>query len=197
MNGIKQTIKIFLKNFSQKFSVAEDIDSDEQFKNTKKWVKKASKSFKRHSIAAIIFTIFSTILCGTLITQEMNVNGVGGFFVTVLLGAIYLFTFEFAFLGMATMKMHFKEVAKNAWSAAKFGYEVGEKIQTTHVDVTHEYGNTYKISSRTESKGLLFAIICASVIMLSWGAYCVYKGSFLTIKKIKTSKQKLAEYKNA
>ncbi len=194
MAGIKETIKIFLRNFSARFLVAEEIKNDDDFRRVNTWVEKTSKSYKRYCIAGAIFTILSTILVGVLLKQQLGINGIATFFLSIVLGIIYLIVLELAFMGLATMKMHSKEVFKSAWTAAKFGYEVGEKIQTTHVDVTHEYGNTYKVSTRTEDKGLLVAVICVSCIVISWMAYCVYKGTFLTMKKIKASKENLSKY---
>lgn len=108
--------------------------------------------------------------------------------------AIYSYALIFAGWGMVTMKMHFKEVAKSAWKAARYGYKVGETIKTTNVNVSHEFGNTYKVTARTEDKGVLFACIGVMVILLAWSAYCVYKGTFLTFKKIRNSKVNLEEY---
>lgn len=79
---------------------------------------------------------------------------------------------------------------------AKYGYQIGETVKTTKVDVSHEFGNTYKVSSHTEEKGLLFACIAMAGIMIAWAGYCIYKGTFLTFKKIKNTKLKLEEYKS-
>ncbi len=197
MAGIKDTVKIFLEKFSENFLIAEKVDNNEDFQRIDNWVKKTKKSYKRHSIAAIIFTILCTIMIGGALREELGTNTVISFFISIIFFAIYMVVFRLAFLGFATMKMHYKKVFKSAWNAAKFGYQVGEKIQTTHIDVTHEFGNTYKVSSRTEDKGFLFAIICSFAIIISWGAYCIYKGTFLTMKKIKASEENLAKYNNA
>ncbi len=184
--NIKETIKIFLKNFSNKFSVVNDVTNEEEFLKTKKWVKKARKLFRRYTIISIIIAMVLAYLTSIVIHPAL----------AIFLDLIYLITFELSGLGCATIKLYFKEVKKSAWQAAKFGYQVGEHIQSTEVNVTHEFGNTYKISSRTTNRGLLFAIICASAILISWAFFCCYKGSFLTIKKIKLTKQKLEEYIN-
>lgn len=196
MHSIKETVKIFLNNFSKKFSVVEPITDKEDYIRAKKWTKKATKTFKKCVIFWAILAIVISIVCHI----ELKAVGIDGFLLgilTFLLSIIYLGTFTLAGLGRATMKMHFKEVRKTAWEAAKFGYSIGKEIKTEHIDITHEYTNTYRVSSRTEHKGLLFAIICMLAIMGAWSAYCVYKGCFLELKKLIKTKEELKNYKNS
>ncbi len=165
MSSIKDTVKNFLKNLEKKFSNAEQIENDEDYHRTEKWVKKTQKSYKK---TAILGTIIASILTVVLISTLLRDNGWDSFGVVLLGGLmllIYLPTFILAGWGHTTMKMHSKEVRKAAWKAAKYGYQIGETIKTKHVDISHEFGNTYKVSSRTEDKGLLFACIAMICIM--------------------------------
>ncbi len=183
-----ETVKAFLAKFKQKFSAAEEINNDDDYDKVKKWVKKTTKTYKKATIIAVIISILIIILFAS--------SGMADGFLLLLIGIIFTAVEIVAAWGIATMKMHKKEVRKSAWQFAKYGYLVGEQIQETHVDVSHEFGNTYKVTTRTENKGLLFAVISVSIILITWGAYCIYLGSFLTMKKIKLSKENLAEYKN-
>lgn len=194
MGGIKNTVKIFLKQFGERFSVVEEIKNDEDYYRVKKWVKKTKKSYKKSTIVCTILATLLTVGFSIL----LNMNGFNSFGVALLGGLMFVLgsaTFILVGWSRTTMKMHSKDVAKSAWKAAKFGYQIGETIQTTHVNIKHEFENTYKVSSRTENKGLLFACIAMFCIMCAWGGYCTYKGTFLTFKKIKSTQISLDEYR--
>jgi len=189
---MKETIKNFISDFSRKFSTVEEINNEEDYIGVKKWVKKATKMYKKKTVWSIIWAILVSILC--FFWLKLAVDGFVLWILTIILSSIYLSGFVMAGLGRATMKLHSKEVRKAAWEAAKFGYNVGKDVKTEHITVSHEFADTYRVSSRTEDKGLLFAVISMAVIMIAWTGFCVYKGCFLELKKIKETKEALVNY---
>lgn len=189
MNSIKNIVKTFLKKFSERFSNVEEIENDEGYNRVKKWVKKTQKSYKKSTFFMVLLSCIFAIVISNLLKKF---NGWG--FLGYVLPLIFLPIYVLVGWGLTTVKMHFKEVAKSAWKAARYGYQIGETIKTTHVNVSHEFGNSYKVTSTTEDKGILFACIGMMCILGTWATYCTYKGSFLTFKKIKASKIKIEEY---
>ena len=97
--------------------------------------------------------------------------------------------------GYATLITYFPDIIKSVFKAGKTGFEAGEKIETTHIRVTYEYGNNYKVSSTTENKGCLFGFLGVTIQFIIWAFFCVYIGPFLTFKKIIGSRKNLKQYK--
>ena len=100
----------------------------------------------------------------------------------------------FIALGHATMKLYSDDVKKSVLKSGVEGYGIGKNIETTHVEVSHEYGNTYSVSSYTENKGCLFALLAGGGRYLLWVIYCAYAGPFVTVKKIKASQENVKKY---
>lgn len=97
--------------------------------------------------------------------------------------------------GYATLIMYLPQVFKSVVKSGVSGYKVGEKIETTHVEVTHDFGNHYRVSSYTENQGCFFAYMAGLIRFLVWAFFCVYIGPFVIYKKYKASKENLQNYK--
>lgn len=89
------------------------------------------------------------------------------------------------------------KIAKGVISSGKSGYGVGEKIETTHIQVTHEFANNYRVTAYKENKGCLFAVIAGVAKLMVWLFFCVYVGPFITFKRIFKSVKNLKSYKAA
>lgn len=180
MNSIIEGIKAILKEFFKQCSTPEPIETVADYRRVKKWVKKAIKLYS-------VFTVigFIVIFVAFLIIISNDISIINAFLMCLFLLTCW---------GYATLILYFRPIIKSVAKWGVGGYRVGEKIETTHVNVTHEYGNTYRVSSYTENKGCLFAIFAAGARFFVWAFFCVYIGPFLTVKKIKRSIVNLKKY---
>ncbi len=172
-----KTIKNIFKYFFYVYSTPTPIQNDESVLKAKRWLKKV----------AIIYSIFAA--AALLLFFVATFKGLP--FPTNIL---FLPLFALAASTFASMALYFKQMVKTIYKAAKFGYAVGDQIRTTHVTVTYEYSNTYKATSHTESKGLLFALIAGLICYMCWGYFCMFVAPFLTVKKIKATLKNIREY---
>ena len=161
---------------------AEPISNRSDYTRVKNWVNKAT-------VLYVLFTVIAVIVSVTLgdkaaSSEEMPLVVV--ILVAVLTG-----------WGFATAVMNFKWMFKAMWSAGAQGYRIGEQIQTRHIDVTHEYGNTYKVTSHTENQGCAVAMIQSFINLCVWCFLCVYVCPFLSFKKISDSKKNLRKFEMA
>ncbi len=172
---------IFFKDASR----AESINTSEDFMRVKKWIRKICILYGVFSVIAIALIPFLYAF-----VSSDNVSPDMPDFVYLL---VPLYSFLVCF-GYATMIIYFPKIFKSILNSAKNGYNVGKNIETTHVQLTHEYANTYRVSSYTQNKGCLFAFINGIVTFVIWQFFCVYIGPFLTFKKIYESKKNIEAY---
>ncbi len=183
MDDLTNVIKKFLKDLFANYSRPQEIKTVRDYRHVKKWVKKVS-------ILYIVFTILA--LFGILLVYRLfSLFDTPQTLSYIIVPPCLLLTNW----GYATLITYLPEVVRSIFKAGKTGFEVGEKIETTHIQVTHEYGNNYRVSSTTDNKGCLFGFFGGIIQFIIWAIFCVYIGPFLTFKKIKKSREKLKQYK--
>ena len=150
----------------------------------KKWVKKVS-------ILYIVFTILALLGIPLVCLSLPSFDIPQALFYIIIPPYLLLTSW-----GYATLITYLPEILNSTFKAGKTGFEVGEKFQTTHIRVTHEYANNYRVSSTTNNKGCLFGFLGGMIQFILWAFFCVYIGPFLTFKKIIKSKENLKKYKS-
>ena len=176
-------IKNFFKNLFIRYSTPQEINTAQDYACVKKWVKKISTLY-------IIFTVLT--LVELPIFLSLPFADLPQAFNYIIMPPCLLLTNW----GYATLITYFPDITKGVFKAGKAGFEIGENFETTYVSVTHDYGNRYSVSSTTENKGCLFGFLAGMIQFMAWAVFCVYIGPFLTFKKLKRSKENLAQYKN-
>ncbi len=183
MSGFIEYIKDYIKRFIENASKAEPIQDKSDYYRVEKWVKKVKKLYIVSSVIAAI----ASILIWTLLSKvDAGVPKI----VYLLYPPLILLTCW----GYAMLVLYLPDVVKSVLKSGQAGYREGEKHQTTHVQVTHEYGNNYRVSSYTEDKGCLFAFIAGMIRFMIWAFFCVYVAPFLNFKKLKKSIENLRAY---
>lgn len=184
MRNLLNNIWDWIKSFTADCARAETVEGEEDYRRVKKWVRKA--------IALYVLCSFLAIPQIILVTGLLRVeNG------SSIAGIYSALCFLLAYWGLATMALHCRRIFRGIASTGRLGYEIGKTVQSTHVQVTHEYGDTYKVHTRTENKGCLFAIIGGMIRFLGWAMFCVYIGSFATFKKIHGCKRNLKAFEES
>ena len=179
MDSFVDVIKKLLKGLFVRYSTPQEIKTVRDYRYVKKWVKKVSK----------LYTVF-TIL--TLVEIPLVWVLLPLFDIPQALGYIIIPpSLLLTNWGYATLITYLPEICKSVFKAGKSGFEAGKQIETTHVHITHEYGNSYRVSSTTDNKGCLFAFLGGMLQFVIWAVFCVYIGPFLTLKKIKGSMENL------
>lgn len=179
---MKDWIKNYFKELFVKYSTPKEIETARDYRYVKKWVQKMCVLYAAFTALAVL----EWILVLAFMPPAFIFRIIG-----YVLAPPFLLLLNW---GGATLITYLPEVLKSVGKAGKTGYEVGEQFETTHIEVTHEYGNQYRVSSRTENKGCLFAIFGGMLQYLVWCFFCVYIGPFLTFKKIKKSIENLKQY---
>ncbi len=177
-------IKSLWKALSELYRAREDINSAENYKNAQKWNKRVLRIFIFRTIIALIIAIALIVLVSS--------SASGNTFLFALL--IFVLTIATAW-GFASMKVYRKEVVKGVFKAASAAYKVGQKFETTHYTVSHEYANTYKVSSYKTNDGCLFAIISVFVNYTVWSFFCVYFAPFIIFKKFTANLKEIKSFK--
>lgn len=182
MNNLTQAIKAMIQSFFDSCSKPREINNEIDYRTSKRWVKKMRTLY-------IVFTVFAVIesIIFILIPNESDLPD-------ILSKIIFPPALLLTNWGFATMINYLPEIIKSVSEAGKAGYEVGETVETTHVEVTHEYGNNYRVSAHTENKGCLFAFIAGMIKFMIWSIFCVYVGPFLTFKKIAGTVNNMKNY---
>ena len=131
----------------------------------------------------------ATILCG--------ICSILGILYALLIRKIIPFDFlslpisfilgQWSFWGVATFILNAREIfnIKKMVELGQIGYTIGKEIKETHVKVTHEFGNQYKVTSHTENKGCLFAFVAVFIRFIGWMYFSVIVGAVLTLKKLR------------
>ncbi len=180
MKAFITIIKNLIKYFFNAYGKAEPIKDEDDVLKSKKWLKKVIVLYSAFPILGMI--IAARFIAPTISEPDLSL---------ALLFPLMLL----ASWGFASMFLYFKQMIKVIFNAGKIGYTVGSQIKTTHVDVTHEYSNTYKVSSHTTNKGILFTIIAVFVGYMCYGYFCILIAPFLTCKKIISTVKNLQKYK--
>ena len=186
MKTFKTIIKEIFKHFYNTYATAEKINNAEDYEKQKAWLTKIKRLYKWSIIIAIVGAIIGVLFISKI--TEVNI------LICVLFSVLFMPFMFLCFWGYASMGLYFKPMIKSIWNATKFGYKTGEKIKETHITVSHEFGNTYKVSSHETDKGVLFAYIMSAVCFFGWVVFCVYVAPFLTYKKAKNTIKSLKEY---
>ncbi len=182
MNTFIMGIKALIKHFIAVGSKAEPIEDLSDYRRVKRWVKKICILYGTATVIAILAIVMLPALSSFFEYPSV--------FVYIIAPPMILLTCW----GYATLIMYLPDVIKSVIKSGSTGYKIGENIETTHVEVTHEYGNTYKVSSYTENKGCLFAVIAGTARLMVWTFFCVYIGPFITFKKLRNSIKNLRHY---
>ena len=185
MNQMKSVIKALIKQFFDTCSVAEPIENERDYRRVKKWTKKIRRLYTAFAIVAL-----AEMFCLSGIVRLFEIP-------VIFTYTVVPFTLILTNFGYATLIVYLPRIVKGIVKSGRVGYDVGKNIETTHVSVSHEFGNTYKVSSYTDNKGCLFAVIGGTAKLLVWLFFCVYIGPFLTFKKYKKSMENLKQYKIA
>ena len=183
MNGFMKIIKVWLKNFFDSCSTADPINDLSDYYRVKSWILKVKILYSFFSVVAVIAILF--VLSKPELFADLP------FYMYLVAPALMLLTGW----GYATLIMYLPKIIKDVVSWGSTGYNVGEKFETTHVRVTHEYGNTYRATAHTENKGCLFAVIAGVARFMIWAFFCIYIGPFLTFKKLRSSIENINNYK--
>ena len=181
MNYLVEAVKMWVRKFFRIYSVPEPIEDSNDYNRVKAWIKKVIILYSVFTGLSIFFMII-----GFSIFSAIDLPGI----IYMLLPILVILTAW----GYASIILYAKDIFKSVAKAGKAGYKVGEQIETTYVDVTHEYGKTYRVSSHTENKGCLFAMISAGAKFFFWGFFCVYIGPVLTFKKVWYSVKNIKAY---
>ena len=179
-------MKRILKNFLELAAQPDPINDISDYRRVDTWIKRTKKLYRNFLIAGAVFTIIGFILLFS--------SGMLNTPLFLLALPLLPFLIFFTACGYATLVLYFPTIFKSIVKAGSAGYDIGKNIETTHVNVTHEFGNTYRVSSYTENKGCLFAYISGFAKFFLWMVFCVYIGPFVTYKKLRASLKKLAAY---
>jgi len=182
MNDFLNAIEKWFKELVAGCARAETINTEEDYRRVKAWVKKVLILYGSFTALFIpimvIFARFPEILDGE----------------PVLIAIIPIFLL-IALWGYATIILYLPRMFRGMIDFGRFGFEVGKNVKSTHVEVKHEFGDTYKVSTYTDNKGCLFAIIGAGIRFFAGIFFCVYIGSFATFKKIYDSIRNLRAFR--
>lgn len=166
---------------------AESINNNSDYCRIKKWKNKASTMYITFSIIATVAVI--AIFSSPTLFSFIQVPKALAYFAVP-------FTAYFTAWGYATIFLNFKLFIKSVFKAGKDGYAIGEQVQTTHVNVRHEYGNQYSVRTETEHQGCIVAMISGFINLFVWAFLSVYICPFLMFIKIKTTDKNLKAFKN-
>ncbi len=188
MERLFQGIKALVKGFFDLCSEPKCVHDQTEYVTAKKWAKAVRllyAGFLALTIAEIILLPFALPIIDDLVP-----------FPPFLICVLFPFYFLLVNWGYATLIVYIKTIVKSVWKTAKVGYEVGKNVQETHVEVTHEFGNTYSVSSHTHDKRFIGAYIAACAQFFLWVVFCIYIGPFLTFKKLNRTMQNIKAYEN-
>lgn len=189
MNLVEE-LKTFFANFPKYASQPLEVNDEEEYLIAKKWTKRVKKLVRNQLFKYLLLAFVIAIVTG--FATPINP------FLKLVLCLFYTLVFCWCAVGTAVLKLYKKEIfnvkSMLAWGMA--GYNIGKDIETTHITVNHEYGNTYSVKSYTEDKGCLFAIIALCIRYMLVAPYCLFKGLPLTFKKYTKTIENMKAYKS-
>ena len=181
-----KNFKLKIKQYFRIVSDAITIESQEDYAKARMWLRKAIIVCGICSGLGIVYGLIIGII--GLHNDEIPF-GVLSIPIGFILG-------QWSFLGVATFILNIREIfnIKKMVELSKIGYTVGKEIKETHINVTHEFGNQYKVTAHTENKGCLFAFIAIFIRFLGWMYFSVIVGAFLTVKKLIQTIRNIKDY---
>ena len=188
LNVLTEAIKLQFRRFCDLYSSPEQVNDLGDCYRVKRWMKKVKRLYGFFTVLAVLMFIIGL----PLISWFRNL-----FDVSIPIEIFIPLAIPLSFLtawGYASLILHFKAVVKSVFKSASAAYQMGEKFETTHYQVRHEYGNTYSVSSYTENKGCAFAVFAIAGRFFLWAFFCVYIAPFLTYKKYQKSKAEIKKY---
>lgn len=188
---IIEEIKQFFANFPKYASQPFQVEEESQYLVANQWIKHVNKLLRRQLVIYLILALIISVssVCFAPIHP----------FLKVIASLGYTLVFCWCAIGTAIIKLYRKELfdVKSMIAWGKAGYNVGKQIQTTHVNIKHEFGNTYSVKSYKENKGCLFAIIALFIRYMIFAPYCMFKGLPLTFRKYKKTLENIKAYQSA
>lgn len=175
------------------YSTIDQIIEPADYHRVKRWTKKVRRLYTVFALIAVVFTFMNA--ASTTVLYALA--GESTSFAFIPLCFLYLIMALLAIWGIATLILQFKQVVKDVGESASVGYQVGEQVQETHYEVTHEYGDQYRVTKHTENKGCLFGIIGGVLRFMVWAFFCIYVGTFLTFRKYRVQMSALQQYETA
>lgn len=170
------------------------ITTIEDYYRVKRWKKRVHRLFLSRAVIGLLFGIFAIRLMGMLAKMPGgDIPGIAQLAFSVIMPPLWIYVG----ITFACMKLHKKEVKHTILRGVIDDYKLGEQFQTTHVNITHEYGNTYRVSRRVENDGCLFVFIGMGIRYLIWAAFCSYRAPVLIFKKYKSNMAELRNFKEA
>ena len=174
MERIKDEIKKFLNVYMN----TEPVKTRNTYRRVKGWVVKCL-------ILYLFFMVGAIILTPVVAPVMSNAPSILVMIVLVWMG-----------WGFSSMLLNLKFIFKSSLQASKKGFEAGSKIETQHINVTYEYGNTYRVNTYTENQGCVTAIFSGFFKLFFWLFGCVYIAPFLVFIKITKSINNLRNYRH-
>lgn len=172
-SGIVSKIKELLVNISKPIAITDQ----ESYNKAKMWLKKAL-------ISCGVCLILGIFYAG-IIKKMIEIPG----FICFVLG-------EWSLLGLATFILNLGEIFNidKMSFLGKLGYNIGKDFKETNVNVEHQFGNTYKVTTNTTHKGFLFSVIAIGIRFLFWMYFSVFVGPVITVKKVILTVKEIKEY---
>ena len=130
-----------IKQYFQIVSGAITIQCQEDYIKARAWLKKATILCGICSVLGLVYGL----IVGTVVLHNK---------IPLLSIPIGLVLGQWSFWGVATFLLNIREILniKKMIELGKIGYDVGKEFKETHINVTHEFGNQYKVTAHTEDK---------------------------------------------
>ena len=185
MDFLKAPWRALIRLYGEK----DTITTIEDYYRVKRWKKHVHRLFLSRAIMGLLIAI---VMIRVMAMVE-EVSGIARFAYSVILPPLWIYV-GFAF---ACMKLHKSEVRHTILRGAIDDYKLGEQFQTTHVNISHEYGNTYRVSRHVENDGCLFVFIGMGIRYLIWATFCSYLAPILIFKKYKANMAEIENFEKA
>ena len=183
--------KQFFANFSKYASQPIEVKDESECLIAKEWIKRVNKLVRKQLIKYLFLALVISVICFYIDSIPTALK--------VIMSVFYILLFSWCAIGTAVVKLYKKEFfnAKSMLAWGKAGYDIGKQIETTHVNIRHEFANTYSVRSYKENKGCLFGIIAMFIRFSIFAPYCVFKGLPLTVRKYKKTLENIKAYQSA
>ena len=158
------------------FSYVEPVTNMKEYRKLKRWVWRAR----------FLYMVVSPIATVMIIISNMQV--LGDYPPLILAVALLC-------VGLATLALYIFPIFKSMFGAGVQGFEDGLNDKTTTYTVTHEYGNSYSVTSRTDDNGCLFAVMGGFFQFVLCWLLCISVAPFITFRKIHKATKRLKEYR--
>lgn len=187
-------IKEELKRLYRLYSSREEILELADYYRVKRWVRKVCVLYGVFTVLAVLFALCVIGVRSALVSLA---GGEGEGAAGVAMGILYLAVNLLSGWGLASLLLYFRQIVRSVGKTVGIGYEMGEQIQETHYQVTHEFGDRYHVTAHTENKGCLFGVIAGVCRFVLWAIFCVYVAPFLTFQKLRAELSVLKQYRES